>query len=605
MVNSPRIFQEIAQMALQPMTPDEIFKFWKVYTTTQRMLKDPTAQRLENLFWRIWGSRKTKLGELGSAKIVEALIYISSGCTAAGIGPLRSVANRDESGVPTKPLGPRVAPKRLKSEQNHANGATLAPPKSSFNGERHKKKDSQELVRKAQRNSAHLQMRQASTDSAIVPDEAIQPQGSAQQSSKTLITPLPPILKKARGPSSSGPRPTARFVSPTQSENEYEDVVDDDHDEESESGPNSNVMVRPPTPDEQPSNTHKVRTHVAIHRKARVAHGPTSKMHKKRPTLGKRPSSQSSVGSTGSDSAGVKQDSEPQDVASPSQETKVIPAQATGRPRGMPRQQSIFRENFSPEDTSPGLSMLDTSRFQHLSTEENGAKSTYVSIKGTATAQLPARDPTVDRPTMMPDVQHKDERLLQENGRIDIKGKGKASEGSDIEHRIASTTTHTNQAQPQLVQQHNSTTSTIAPAISSFKQNSAMLLGKRSSSAMNLSAALASNHRGQYNPSTQVSRDFASPIIQNPSVNDARIEPTMNGSTVRKSSGVLPSLDWPGAWTKTTTDSSTTMSTSLASGVGESFKASRNTNRSVSNLSQILQRDEAAKQRRRSSASKK
>lgn len=70
-----------------------------VYTTTQRVLKDPTATRLENLFWRIWGSRKTKLGELSAQKIANVFANISNGTTAPGIGPLKSIANRDESGV--------------------------------------------------------------------------------------------------------------------------------------------------------------------------------------------------------------------------------------------------------------------------------------------------------------------------------------------------------------------------------------------------------------------------------------------------------------------------------------------------------------------------
>jgi hypothetical protein len=47
-----------------------------------------------------------------------------------------------------------------------------------------------------------------------------------------------PILKKSRGPSSTGPRPTARFISPHDSENEDDNSV----------SPNSHVVVQPPSP---------------------------------------------------------------------------------------------------------------------------------------------------------------------------------------------------------------------------------------------------------------------------------------------------------------------------------------------------------------------
>jgi hypothetical protein len=63
-----------------------------VYTTTQRRLKDPTAERLENYWWRIWGSRARSLR---GSTVARLFAEISDG---ESFVPLRSPANRDESG---------------------------------------------------------------------------------------------------------------------------------------------------------------------------------------------------------------------------------------------------------------------------------------------------------------------------------------------------------------------------------------------------------------------------------------------------------------------------------------------------------------------------
>lgn len=55
----------------------------------------------------------------------------------------------------------------------------------------------------------------------------------------------PPILKKNRGPSTTGPRPTARFISPNTTEDE------DDSGASSGQAQKAQVVVRPPTPDGQ------------------------------------------------------------------------------------------------------------------------------------------------------------------------------------------------------------------------------------------------------------------------------------------------------------------------------------------------------------------
>lgn len=58
----------------------------------------------------------------------------------------------------------------------------------------------------------------------------------------------PPILKKNRGPSSTGPRPTARFISPHSSEDEDPDGISSTN-----NSPGAQFAVRPPTPELQSS----------------------------------------------------------------------------------------------------------------------------------------------------------------------------------------------------------------------------------------------------------------------------------------------------------------------------------------------------------------
>jgi hypothetical protein len=61
-----------------------------VYTTTKRRLLDPTAERLENYWWRIWGSQ---CRELKGATVARLFALISDGPTFV---PLRGPKNRDE-----------------------------------------------------------------------------------------------------------------------------------------------------------------------------------------------------------------------------------------------------------------------------------------------------------------------------------------------------------------------------------------------------------------------------------------------------------------------------------------------------------------------------
>lgn len=119
-VNSPHISADIERIDREPLTSEEIGKLWKgshllqiletasliflrtVYTTTKRRLVDPTAERLENFFFRLWssrdrGGRLRGVGKLNGATVARLFAEISDGKSFV---PLRSHANRDESGVP-------------------------------------------------------------------------------------------------------------------------------------------------------------------------------------------------------------------------------------------------------------------------------------------------------------------------------------------------------------------------------------------------------------------------------------------------------------------------------------------------------------------------
>lgn len=106
--------------------------------------------------------------------------------------------------------------------------------------------------------------------------------------------PAHPILKKPRGPSSSGPRPTARFVDVPDSEEETS--------VQSSSSQQSGIVSQPDTSTKGRAAASRSRSPAKSDRKA-----PTGKKFvasttsKRRPVLPRRQSSQSSTGSAGSD----------------------------------------------------------------------------------------------------------------------------------------------------------------------------------------------------------------------------------------------------------------------------------------------------------------
>ncbi|KAF5638696.1 hypothetical protein F52700_4312 [Fusarium sp. NRRL 52700] len=171
-INSKNIYKEVADFPLVP--PDKVWEYWHVYTTTYKKLKDPTACRLENFWWHVWGSDRRFLKGSALAKLYEE---ISVGPTFV---PLKGPPNRWE--------GPDIPP--LIKEILAATESEGTPSLTQTQGSRPSKY----------------------TDSAL----------RTLFSSASKPPPAHPILKKARGPSSSGPRPTARFVSPHESADEDE-----------------------------------------------------------------------------------------------------------------------------------------------------------------------------------------------------------------------------------------------------------------------------------------------------------------------------------------------------------------------------------------------
>lgn len=73
-----------------------------MYTTTNKKLKDPTARRLENFWWHVWGSDRRSLSGRALARIFED---ISVGPTFV---PLRGPANRWEGPDVSPPLHLRL-----------------------------------------------------------------------------------------------------------------------------------------------------------------------------------------------------------------------------------------------------------------------------------------------------------------------------------------------------------------------------------------------------------------------------------------------------------------------------------------------------------------
>ncbi|KAG9244024.1 hypothetical protein BJ878DRAFT_480554 [Calycina marina] len=165
-LNAPNVEQSIEREAGAPVDVADIERMWKVYTTTQRRLLDPTAIRLEHFWWRIWGSRSR---ELTAHTIADLYAHVSHGETFI---PLRGPPNRDESGA---------------SRPNIPTTGTGSPRPAMPQGD--------------------SRPRTTSSMAAV---------------KLPAVSPLPPILKKADAPPPTGPRLSVGFASISNSDVEDE-----------------------------------------------------------------------------------------------------------------------------------------------------------------------------------------------------------------------------------------------------------------------------------------------------------------------------------------------------------------------------------------------
>jgi hypothetical protein len=157
---------------------------------------------------------------------------------------------------------------------------------------------------------------------------------------KSPVVMPPPILKKpSRGPSTTGPRPTARFISPHESENEAEPT--------SPGGSNSNIVVQPPSPGIKNAKGEKKTSSSGKKKAGFVAAGPSKK---KRPVMVRRQNSQSSADSIKT-TDNVRLPSSQGSAQSSLVKSPLISALAEAR--GKPPATSKFQEQFSPEYNPP------------------------------------------------------------------------------------------------------------------------------------------------------------------------------------------------------------------------------------------------------------
>ncbi|KAI3392104.1 hypothetical protein diail_6175 [Diaporthe ilicicola] len=235
--DSPTIYAEVAKLPVVPL--EDIHRHWKTYTRTHKSLHDPTACRLENFWWHVWGSDRRTLSGKTLAGIWE---HIASGPTSV---PLRGPPNRWEP--PPKP-----------TRSMHESDSAQLP----------------------QIHGVDSQIQETQSSIARGAIYGLTPSSSRPPPAHT-------ILKKPRGPSNSGPRPTARFV----------DVPDSEDETSQRSGENSVGTSTKKKADARPSSSSispaKVDRKPAP--KKFVASSTTSK---RRPVLPRRQSSQSSTGST-------------------------------------------------------------------------------------------------------------------------------------------------------------------------------------------------------------------------------------------------------------------------------------------------------------------
>ncbi|RNJ54533.1 hypothetical protein D7B24_000376 [Verticillium nonalfalfae] len=253
-----RIYGKVAN--LNHLSLDVIRQFWQVYTTTNKQLYDPTARRLENFWWHVWGSDRRHLKAEVLADIWQ---QISSGPTFV---PLKGSPNRYEPPIDEPKT---VVPMKSSQSTNLLLNVPSNPPS-----------DLQDIL--ADALPAHVPE----------PSRNGEPASVKELSASSSRPPPPhPILKKSRGDSKSGPRPTARFVSPPSSD---EDECKSSEEVSSSSTATSGLDMRASS-NAAASSEKSSKKKAATPTKRFVASSTASK---RRPLLARRQSSQSSAGSS-------------------------------------------------------------------------------------------------------------------------------------------------------------------------------------------------------------------------------------------------------------------------------------------------------------------
>lgn len=279
--DSPTIYAEVAKLPVVPL--EDIHRHWKTYTRTHKSLHDPTACRLENFWWHVWGSDRRNLSGKTLALIWE---QIASGPTFV---PLRGPPNRWEP--PPKPTRSMHESDSAQPPQAHAVGIQTPETQSSIG-----------------KGAVY----------GLTPSSSRPP-------------PAHTILKKPRGPSTSGPRPTARFV----------DVPDSEDETSQQDRGDSAGISNKKKPDIRASSS-SISPAKVDRKSAPKKFVASSAASKRRPVLPRRQSSQSSTGSaTASD---------------------PIPRDAASASRNASNQQS---SNLSSRDSSPSKRQNDSGLPSH------------------------------------------------------------------------------------------------------------------------------------------------------------------------------------------------------------------------------------------------
>jgi hypothetical protein len=312
-VNTKDIYKEVANFPVLPN--DKLWEYWRgkfntirpclgnlpltiafqVYTTTSKSLLDPTACRLEHFWWHVWGSDRRYLSGRALARLFED---ISLGPTFV---PLRGPPNRWE--------GPDV------SHRGSSVSCELRELTASKNTALDQHDDpSAKDIDATKKNPADGTDENPETKS--IPSKS----SSERKQSSSKPRPAPILKKKPRGPSTSGPRPTARFVSPHESGDE--------------------VAAARETPSSGSTITPELELRAAVKSPSKKkSHGSGKKFVastagvKRRPVLSRKMSSQTSVHSSASDtkssegasSAGARQPGISQRSVSPIAEIATKP----------------------------------------------------------------------------------------------------------------------------------------------------------------------------------------------------------------------------------------------------------------------------------------